>query len=566
MKLTEYEMAVLRKQMKKNAVWTPSLTMVNRELERKHRTRSDFEREKARCEAAGEELLNEEPETLLQIATAQGVDDPALTATANAADGLTAPGESAPARDESVEAAEGKRSDRDTQRQQAMRAVRALEDATKTIQNAADGLKELTFSAHAVSTPPTSAQRKKSTARPATNKRKRDTTPPPPAENTMEREKESETVQADIIIQQPEPKRPRLQLIAPAPPVDRALPTTTFTPAEASLPKEPTTPVVASPVPASPVAASSAAPSLIVPSPAPRSPPVARSPVAQTPVPESPPAQTPVAQTPVPLREKSSNTVQVPLAPAGPSTPKASKPETNEATRQATPVRPSPAEPKRSSLTVAVSAPEQAQAPAQFATTAASTRSRRESVALKNSSPPPPEPSKSTLSNVPVVEPAASPEPAIALRPRSSRSHVPTPKAQSEEPKPNESSRPTRDSRRHSIFSQSALTAPAPTRVSSRKKPPPKGEVTSAENGQKTVTNVKRSQGSKNGKKKKTEDQPGHVEDVDSDEERYCICDDVSYGSMISCDNNVGPFAIPGFKCANMCSATKSGFISSASA
>ncbi|KAI9869813.1 MAG: hypothetical protein M1823_008944, partial [Watsoniomyces obsoletus] len=63
MKLTEYEMAVLRKQMKKNAVWTPSLTMVNRELERKHRTQADYEREKARCEVAGEEMLDEEPES-----------------------------------------------------------------------------------------------------------------------------------------------------------------------------------------------------------------------------------------------------------------------------------------------------------------------------------------------------------------------------------------------------------------------------------------------------------------------------------------------------------------------
>ena len=48
-KLTEYEMAVLRKQMKKNAVWTPSQTMMIRELEKKHRTEADYESEKARC-------------------------------------------------------------------------------------------------------------------------------------------------------------------------------------------------------------------------------------------------------------------------------------------------------------------------------------------------------------------------------------------------------------------------------------------------------------------------------------------------------------------------------------
>jgi hypothetical protein len=75
--------------------------------------------------------------------------------------------------------------------------------------------------------------------------------------------------------------------------------------------------------------------------------------------------------------------------------------------------------------------------------------------------------------------------------------------------------------------------------MSTRKKPPPKGEVTAAEDGQKTVTNVKRAQGSKNKKKKRTEEEPETADDIDPDEEKYCICDDVSYGPMISCDNNV---------------------------
>ncbi|UPX18160.1 uncharacterized protein EKO05_0008470 [Ascochyta rabiei] len=501
MKLTEYEMAVLRKQMKKNAVWTPSLTMVNRELERKHRTKGDYERERARCHVAGETLVDEEPETLLQIATAQGVDDPALTATAHAAEGFTAPGESAPApapapastpaRDDSVEAADGRRPDRNTRRQQAMRAVRALENATKTIQNAADGLKELTFSPHAVSTPPASAQRKRSTARTASNKRKRDTTPSLAADSAAESTKGAEAAELDAPPQQPEPKRPRLQLIAPAPPPpDRAMSTPAPASADVSVFRHLSTPL-------SPSSA---------------------------------------AQTPEALPEAVSNTVQVPLAPAGPSTPRPNKAAADEASPQATPVHSPPAELKRSSSTAAVPAP--VQAPAPSATTAAVTRSRRESVAAKNSSPPPSEPSAPARALTPALERAASPEPTVALRPRPARSHVLTPKALSEEPKPIEAGQPTRDTRRHSIFSQSALTAPAPIRVSLRKKPPPKGEVSSAENGQKTVTNVKRSQGSKHGKRKKLDDQPGHVDDVDSDEERYCICDDVSYGQMISCDNN----------------------------
>lgn len=176
-----------------------------------------------------------------------------------------------------------------------------------------------------------------------------------------------------------------------------------------------------------------------------------------------------------------------------------------------------------------------------MAITSASTRAGRKSMTPKNSSSPPVEPSRPTRSALSAFERPASTEPAIALRPRASRSHVPTPKAQSEEPKHNEG-RPVRDTRRHSLFGQPA------TRTSARRKPPPKGEVTSAANGQKTVTTVKRSQGSKNQKKKPPgvvggEGKPGHFEEeVDSDEERYCICDDVSYGQMISCDNNVGLF------------------------
>lgn len=50
------------------------------------------------------------------------------------------------------------------------------------------------------------------------------------------------------------------------------------------------------------------------------------------------------------------------------------------------------------------------------------------------------------------------------------------------------------------------------------------------------VTNVKRAQGSK--KKKKSENDPWPVDDIDLNK-KYCICDSVSYGRMISCDNKV---------------------------
>jgi hypothetical protein len=219
---------------------------------------------------------------------------------------------------------------------------------------------------------------------------------------------------------------------------------------------------------------------------------------------------------------------------------------------------PEPVEPKS-----APAAPPQAPLPLpQPGATAASSRPRRESVAPKAPSPPEvvtqnlkssktstPVPETIPEAAEPTPEPSPAPAPAPthalthAMRPRSARGHVPTPKAQSEEPKPNEITRIIRETRRHSVFSQSALTAPVATRMSSRKKPPPKGEVTAAEDGQKTVTNVKRAQGSKNKKKKRTEEEPETADDIDPDEEKYCICDDVSYGPMISCDNNVSTIA-----------------------
>jgi hypothetical protein len=59
-KLTEYEMAKLRKSMKKNAVWTPSEAMVRRELHKDSRGREYYDRAKATADAKGEVLLDEE--------------------------------------------------------------------------------------------------------------------------------------------------------------------------------------------------------------------------------------------------------------------------------------------------------------------------------------------------------------------------------------------------------------------------------------------------------------------------------------------------------------------------
>jgi hypothetical protein len=593
--LTEYEMAVLRKQMKKNAIWRPSDTMIRRELDRKQRGHTFFEKERLRCEAAGEEMLDEPmaPATEHTVAIPRG---PSPTASNNAtvapaqdtiiempdadtevqpeSDTNTRPdaeaatrgnpdanADSTPApaptqtplsieasRDslkESTEtvntgmrlnqAKEAKKVRRESQRSQAMRDAQQLEDATRKIKEAAESLKELDFGAESVAAVTPIAQRKKMATRPS-NKRKRDASPPTAETPTATTREPSLAASQDSGSKPPDRKRPRLPNLQPIEATANSLPPLAATPT-----------VVVTPQDATPVAPSSVAPTPTLHSPAARSNTLA-SPVALSPGEASPVIQAPVVDdaVPLPLELEKTTTVQVPLAPAGPSTPKSILKLASKApSRQATPALPSPTEIKKSPTIATPSLP---------TVTAASSRPRRESVAPKTATPPLPAAPVQPVQPVETAQPVQlaqrqktftpAPEPVTPpvhnTRPRSARGHVPTPKAQSEEPKLNDAGRPTRELRRHSIFSQSAVAALP--RMSTRKKPPPKGDIALAEGGQKTVTNVKRARGSKNKQKKKGEEEPEpmeEAEDIDPDEDRYCLCDDVSWGEMISCDNNV---------------------------
>lgn len=59
MKLTEWEMAKLRKRMKKNAIWVPSQTMVRRELKNLGRGMAGKEAARAQAEISGERFVDE---------------------------------------------------------------------------------------------------------------------------------------------------------------------------------------------------------------------------------------------------------------------------------------------------------------------------------------------------------------------------------------------------------------------------------------------------------------------------------------------------------------------------
>lgn len=60
MRLTEWEMAKLRKRMKKNAIWSPSETMIRRELSEAGRGPDNYRRTKAMADEADEEFLDED--------------------------------------------------------------------------------------------------------------------------------------------------------------------------------------------------------------------------------------------------------------------------------------------------------------------------------------------------------------------------------------------------------------------------------------------------------------------------------------------------------------------------
>ena len=244
-------------------------------------------------------------------------------------------------------------------------------------------------------------------------------------------------------------------------------------------------------------------------------------PIVPLPAPPTPHSETPVPLPPSPIK---SSTVQVPLAPAGPSTPTIVKVTPKVPSRKSSPAPSSPTENKKPQTAV----------PVPPTATAASSRPRRESVAAKSASSPPPQPPKAKT-------PTPAPEPISqrpVTRPRSARGHVPAPKAASAEPPAPTLSR-TRDLRRASNVSLPAAPQAHPTRASTRRKPPPTGDVTAGEDGQNKVTVSKRSRGSKHSRGKKPEGETEPLEVIDPNEPRYCICDDVSYGTMISCDNQV---------------------------
>ncbi|OCK75741.1 hypothetical protein K432DRAFT_307848 [Lepidopterella palustris CBS 459.81] len=479
-KLTEYEMAVLRKQMKKNAIWSPSDTMIRRELQKKGRGREAYERERARCDATGEPLLDEEA---VDRSNKKGTN--------------LAPGEISSetwAKEDSqlvnrgMKLNEAKKLKKESLlREQAMRDAMEIEDASRKVMEAGNMMKNLFFNHGTRESVNVTPAREKKEATKSLKKRKRDPSPEALQIGTPETSLAS---QESV----PKPTGPkRIKITPPVPPVLAPAPPTPQ-------------PILLAPAPAS----------AILPAPVPATVPVTAPAPALAPT-----FPIPTAHIPSTIK---TTTVQVPLAPAGPATPPVPRASSKASSRKPTPALPSPTENKKP--TTDVQPPQ---------TTAATSRPRRASVAPKAPSPAP------APAPAPAPEPVEAP-PTLVNRPRSSRG-VPTPKAASAEP-PTASTVKPRDLRRASNVSLPAAAQPTtvlPTRASARRRPPPSGTVTAGEDGKGKVSVVKRTTGSKGKKKaqadKKAEEEPIVEEPIDPDEPRYCICGDVSFGTMVACEN-----------------------------
>jgi hypothetical protein len=464
-KLTEYEMARLRKHMKKNAVWSPSDTMIRRVLAEDHRGRENYERAKAHAEATGEPMIDEDPVEPNKKNLAPG--EVLWVATPGKAEAELV--------NRGMKLNEAKKHKKELLARQAALEAEKLDEANKQLAELGPSFKNLFNSKNttpvsaALLSIPGSTRKKDSRAN---KKRKRD------SEKEIARDESSSTTSTttkDTTI----PKKLKLThsnniAIAPKPSSrQRALPSPI---------KTATTNATTTMVPLAPAGSSSS----------PRS------------------ANTRKAKTPAPMAMSPTETKKSPMASASAVTPTAAQ-----------------SRPRRTSMPPKV------------------IETREATPAVKTAEHEPPRERE--------------------MRPRS-RGNVITGKAASAEPpatkRTSTEGRELREKRRASVVDAhpasdpiaAALTQPRTTRNNRRPAP---GLVTTDEDGKGKVSVGKRKAAPKkkgvagsnanNARKEGNDDSAaddGWDDPVDPKEPRYCLCGDVSYGTMIACENEEVPLTL----------------------
>lgn len=533
LQLTQYELAKLRKRMKKNATWTPSETMIARELKALGRGPDAYHEAKKKAEDEGESFEPPVPKPFIDSESGEKQ----LPAGAMSVEVLEA--EEVPTINRGMKLNEAKKLKRDNL---AKMAVEEAEESARKMNEAAkallrDGNNNNSNNNGNQATPKTpTSETPKETPKPAktraasrSTKRKREPEPEEPNNSNESAEKtESQSLRPQAKrakTETPVPPPPQLTLNkGPSPEQASSAPTApggpaavqhTQTPVPIPIPGRTTRGSVKSPTP-TPATASATGPS-------------------------KPPQQTPV---PLPLTETRKSVTPV-LPPVRENSKRETRGEAAKRTQQAQqqaelpPPQVIPPNPEISE--------EEPLKTEQNSSPVPQLQHVQIALAPPTSPPPPPPPSLSQLaheaasktankqvaSRAPTPGLTTGPE-GLAIRRPSSRG-----KAASQEPQPSlAADRPRRAS--------TARNTPAPEpRPLKRTKRPAPGIVSTTKSGGNSAVGKRKAPPKKKARAKKDkgsvevelEDVDDDGNPIDPDEPRYCLCNRVSFGTMIACEN-----------------------------
>jgi hypothetical protein len=218
LQLTDWELASLRKRMKKNAVWSPSDTMIARELKLLGRGIEGYRAAKEQAEANGEPLDQPIPPQLLgQTVDAEG----AISVEALGLNDLSNRG---------MKLNEAKKLKRETERaEMAKQAAEEAEAAARKVDLAAKSLENLFNAPKGEESKDKKAAAKTTSSRTPARKRKRDSN----ADSEAPTEGESVKAERSEKSERPQPKRTKTETPVPAPTASSTKDTAQHTPVPA---------------------------------------------------------------------------------------------------------------------------------------------------------------------------------------------------------------------------------------------------------------------------------------------------------------------------------------------
>ncbi|WKT42637.1 hypothetical protein QSH57_007473 [Fusarium oxysporum f. sp. vasinfectum] len=473
LQLTQYELAKLRKRMKKNATWTPSETMIARELKALGRGPDAYHEARKKAEDEGESFEPPVPKPVVDSESGEKQ----LPAGAMSVDVLEA--EEVPTSNRGMKLNEAKKLKRD--RDLAKMAAEEAEESARKMNEAA----KLEPEPEEPNNSNESAEKTESQSlRPQAKRAKTETPVPPPPQLTLN-------------------KGPSPEQALSAPTAPGGLPAAQHaqTPVPIPIPGRTTRGSVKSPTP-SPATASATGPS------------------------KPPPQQTPV---PLPLTETRKSVTPV-LPPVRENSKRETRGEAAKRTQQAQ---------------------QQAELPPPQVIPTIPEISEDEPLKTEQNSSPAPQLQHVQIALAPPTSPP-SPSSTVALS-TCSRSSKLTPgpeglairrpssrgKAASQEPQPSlAADRPRRAS--------TARNTPAPEpRPPKRTKRPAPGIVSTTKSGGNSAVGKRKAPPKKKARAKKDkgsvevelEDVDDDGNPIDPDEPKYCLCNRVSFGTMIACEN-----------------------------